>query len=143
MKTITIEDKRRFRLIVDVCNDALGLNYRACQRSIFRPAAFKEEFGNKYVLWCTREHINGKAALEDYGWVNKLSEDGKTFIEYNENPDKTKKYIDDNPSTLPLRVGFMYLRGSRGFKFIGVFKYLGTDEKVQRVYKRVSEKFPM
>jgi hypothetical protein len=142
MKTITIKDTRKFRRIVDVCNDALGLNYHGCQKSFFTPKAFKKEYGRKYMLWCTREHVSGKAALSDYGWVNKLCENGEKFIEYNEYPEVTRKYINNDEENLPLRVGFMYFHGGAGFKFIGVFKYIGMNEKDQRVYERIADRFP-
>lgn len=131
---IYVVDGFEFRRIVDIAN-FFGKEYAGYQRACF-PVA------HEYEVWCP--------TLCDYddddnplpmagGYINKLSADGKTIIQSNDDPD---------PPCGELRYDTLITfarnteRGRNFYRFIGVFKvnknHPDTSDKV-KVHERIED----
>ena len=132
-----MEDVYSFNTIADICQKCFGKdkNYKI-QRSFFRVT-------DDRTLWCPKLAIklpNGSKAAQARGWVNELSADGKTIIEYNDSGTSEVKH-PNKP-----RLTFAKSKDERGedaYRFVGVFQYTKNTAEGHHVYSRVCDKFDL
>lgn len=131
------KDTYSFKTIADICQKCFGKdeNYRI-QRSFFQVA-------NDKMLWCPKlavELPDGTKAAQSHGWINELSADWKTIVEYNGNDTGEVKH-PDKP-----RLTFAKSKDERGedaYRFVGVFQYTKNAAEGHHVYSRVCDKFDL
>ena len=134
---LRVEDAYPFETIADICKKCFGkdANYRI-QRSFFRVT-------DDRMLWCPKLAIklpNGSKAAQARGWVNELSADWKTIIEYNDSGTSEVKH-PNKP-----RLTFAKSKDERGedaYRFVGVFQYTKNAAEGHHVYSRVCDKFDL
>ena len=134
---LRVEDVYSFNTIADICQKCFGKdkNYKI-QRSFFRVT-------DDRMLWCPKLAIklpNGSKAAQTRGWVNELSADGKTIIEYNDSGTSEVKH-PNKP-----RLTFAKSKDERGedaYRFVGVFQYTKNTAEGHHVYSRVCDKFDL
>ena len=83
---------------------------------------------------------NGSKAAQARGWVNELSSDGKTIIEYNDSGTSEVKH-PNKP-----RLTFAKSKDERGedaYRLVGVFEYTQKTAEGHHVYSRVCDKFDL
>lgn len=118
LKSIRVDEDRVFPYIVSIMNGCFGKDFTSiysCQKYYFR------HIDNDHMVWFPKMAIkkNGtyKAPYQSKGWLNKLSDDGKTIIEEKEGD--TRSAAVDGDGRLP-RYTFGKIQG-RGYVFLGVF----------------------
>lgn len=117
IKYIRVNDGNKFRRIVDVMNSCFGKHYEGCQKSFM----YVDENQN-YTVWFPKMAVkkNGvyKAPANAKGWLNILSDDGKTMIEEKKNDSRSG--VADGKGGLP-RYAFGYFP-KEGYVFLGIFQ---------------------
>ncbi len=134
---LRIEDNYSFSTIADICQKCLGKDkdYKI-QRSFFRVA-------NDKMLWCPKlaiELSDGTKAAQSHGWINELSADWKTIVEYNGNYSGEVKH-PDKP-----RLTFAKSKDERGedaYRFVGVFQYGGNTTEGYHLYNQICGQFDL
>ncbi len=133
---LSIRDMIEFPTIADACNCFRKVPYTGMQKSYFH-------IGLDYQIWFPQLALEQKNQLKDpsgKGWINTLSDDGKTLKEYNTQNAKTK-----DSGAGRLRITFAKsrdLHGKTAYRFIGVFSYTETlkeNGRKVKVYSRVDD----
>jgi hypothetical protein len=100
------------------------------QRSYFKPYTISEEFPNM-VVWFPQLSIDGSSIAK--GWINVLSDDGKTIIESNDDNDisiKNAVSVENNKNIR--RITFTKVQDPVlrvwEYRFVGIFKYSRRDD---------------
>ncbi len=131
---LSIRDTVEFPTIADACNCFRKEAYRGMQKSYFH-------IGLGYQIWFPQLALEQKNQLKDpsgKGWINTLSDDGKTLKEYN-----TQKATAKDSGAGRLRITFAKsrnLHGKTAYRFIGVFSYMETikeNGKRIKLYQRI------
>ena len=98
-----------------------------------------------YQLWFPKwalEKGGKKIPASKTGWVNTLSNDWSTIIEYNVY--KNKRSFDKNHKKP--RIVFAESKdvfGEKAYRFIGVFQYEGVDAKKRYSYKKIAKEIDL
>ena len=100
---------------------------------------------DEYQIWFPKLalEIDGNLKAQSYsGWINVLANDWSSIIEYNEKING--KGIDRHQKKK--RVTFAKSKdvyGRNAYRFIGVFLHYETNQKGQRIYKRISNQIDL
>lgn len=128
---ISVTDNLVFPRIVDVDNEVFGKNTKSQQHSYY-------SLTNGMKAWFPKLSVDGKKARAK-GWVNTISLDGETIVEYNENAlnQQDSHLVSGAPKRIVFANSMDPVSGIWGYRFVGVFEQIEVVEG-KTIYKRVS-----
>ena len=128
LKSISVDEDKLFRTIVDVMNFCFGKSWNGCQKG-FIPL----NDGSGYVVWFPgmAKKRGDKFVPFDFarGWLNILSDDGKVLVEENTGVsrpsitanEKLPRYVFGHYEDGPYRNGRVQIGEKGGYRFLGIF----------------------
>ena len=96
---------------------------------------FKYKPDPQYNLWFAKRNVfKNNKEIAQAGWINRLSRDGKTILEFRDDIEEvdevsvlTRKYFEETDDKRITFLKFKSNLGENGYKFVGVFKRDGWE----------------
>lgn len=120
---LSVRDNISFPNMTKALNDIF--NYGRKEGSGRYRGYFRCRFNKDYWFWFAKRNVFKKdKEVAQAGWINRLSKDGKTIIEFHKDWDTSPSPTSNNK-----RITFLKYRNSLrqdGYKFVGIFQGDGT-----------------